>query len=111
MAPSCTASSTPVTVTVWATLQFAVVNVTLAGATVPSAGLLLEIGIVTSAVGWLVSTIVNVAVPPASVVTGPAVGATVVLAVSSTRFVAATSLPATLLYCGSVLAAGPITSV
>ena len=45
------ASSTPVTVTVCATFQFAVVNVTLAGETVPSVVSLLESATTTSAVG------------------------------------------------------------
>ena len=43
-------------------------NVTLAGVTVPSVASLELSPIVTSAVGWLFSTTVNVAVPPASVV-------------------------------------------
>src|SRR5438045_6585634 len=91
MAPSTTGSSTPVTVTVWGVLQFAVVNVRLAGATVPSARLPLVTGITTSATGWLVNRTVNVAVPPASVVTRPAVGATVIPATSLSVFVTATS--------------------
>ncbi len=40
--PSAIASSTPVTVTVCGTFQFAVVKVSDAGETVPSAGLVLE---------------------------------------------------------------------
>ncbi len=92
MSPSSIASSTPVTVVVCGTLQFAVVNVTLPGATEPSAGLLLETGITTSAAGWLPSTIVNVAVPPASVVTRPVSGATVMPGASSSEFETATSL-------------------
>ena len=59
---------TPVTVTVCATFQLAVVKVSDAGATVPSVGSLELSAIVTSAVGCAVSTTVNVAVPPASVV-------------------------------------------
>ena len=47
MSPSSTASSTPVTVTVCATFQLSVVNVTLAGATVPSVKSLLDNPIVT----------------------------------------------------------------
>ena len=41
--------------------------------------------IVTSAVGWVLSTTVNVAVPPASVVVSPAVGVTVMPAASLSR--------------------------
>ena len=63
---------TPVTVTVCATFQFAVVKVRLAGLTVPSVVSLELSAIVTSAVGWVLSTTVNVAVPPASVVVSPA---------------------------------------
>ena len=66
----------PVTVAVCGTFQFAVVNVKPAGLTLPSVGSLLESPIVTSAVGWLASSTVNVAVPPASVVTRPVVGLT-----------------------------------
>ncbi len=91
MLPSCTWSSTPVTVTVWATFQFTAVNVRLGVETVPSAGLLLATGITTFAVGWLSRRTVNVAVPPPSVVTSPAVGATEIPAVSSSRFVTPTS--------------------
>src|SRR6266478_5196516 len=70
------------TVTVCATFQFAVVNVRLAGATVPSVRSELVNPTVTLAVGWLVSTAVNVAVPPASVVVSPDVGFTVIPATS-----------------------------
>ena len=84
-------SFTPVTVTVWGRFQSADVNVRLAGETVPSAVLLLDTGITTSAVGLLPSTIVNVVVPPASVVTRPASGATVMPTTSSSELVADTS--------------------
>ncbi len=67
------------------------VKVTLAGATVPSVRSLLESPTVTFAVGWLVSTMVNVAVPPASVVVRPEVGFTVIPATSSSVLVAETS--------------------
>ena len=62
--PSCTASSTPVTVTVCGAFQLAVVNVTLAGLTVPSAVLLLRSGMTTVLVpdGCELRTMVNVAV-------------------------------------------------
>src|SRR5258708_12146963 len=46
--------------------QLAAVNVSDAADTVPSVRSLLEIGITTSATGWLVNWTVNVAVPPAS---------------------------------------------
>src|SRR2546427_654271 len=78
MLPSWTRSSTPVTVTVCATFQFAVVNVSEAGDTVPSVRSELVNPTVTFAVGWLVRTTVNVAVPPASVVASPDVGLTVI---------------------------------
>ena len=91
MSPSATASSTPVAVTVWATLQLAAVNVRLTGAAVPSAVLLLDTGITTLAVGWLWSRTVNVACPPASVVTRPAVGVTVMPATSLSVLVTETS--------------------
>src|ERR1043166_2422032 len=89
--PSCTASSTPVTVTVWGVLQSAAVNVRLAGAAGASAASLEPTATATSAVGWLVSTTVNVAVPPASVVTSPVVGETVMPAASSSVFDTLTS--------------------
>src|SRR2546426_11958147 len=76
MLPSWTRSSTPVTVTVWATFQFTVVNVTLDGATVPSVRSLDDNPIVTFAAGWLVKATVNVAVPPASVERRRVVGGT-----------------------------------
>src|ERR1044072_2467437 len=67
MLPSWTWSSTPVTVTVWATFQLAVLNVRLAVETVPSAGLLLATGIATLAVGWVLRRTVKLAGPPGSV--------------------------------------------
>ena len=89
--PSTTKSSTPVRVTVCALFQFADVNVTDDGATVPSAVFELLNPIVTFAVGWLVSTTVNVAVPPASVVVRPLVGLTVIPAASLSVLVTDTS--------------------
>src|SRR3954464_14298333 len=86
MFPSSTKSSAPVTVTVCATFQFAAVNVSDDAETVPSAVLLLEIGTTTFARGWLVSTTVKLAVPPASVVDNPLVGETVIPAVSLSVF-------------------------
>src|SRR5260221_8748493 len=91
MSPSATLSSTPVTVTVWAVFQLGGVNVTVGGATVPSAVLLDERATVTLAVGWLARRTVNVAVPPDSVVTSPATGATTTPATSLSWFVTETS--------------------
>src|SRR5207244_1005091 len=93
-------------VIVWGTFQSAAVNVNDEVETVPSAGLLLLTPIVTAPVGWLVSTTVKLALPPASVVTSPAVGVTTIPAVSSSRFVTATSAGFTPLYWASALAAG-----
>ncbi len=67
------------------------VNVTLAGATVPSVRSLLESPTVTLAMGWVSRTTVNVAVPPASVVMRPDVGFTVTPATSLSVFVTETS--------------------
>src|ERR1044071_8091559 len=89
--PSWTASSTPVTVTGWGVLQSDAVNVRLAGAEVPSAASLEATATATSAVGWLVSTTGDVAVPAASAVPSPAVGETVMPAASLSVFVTATS--------------------
>src|SRR3954447_21252808 len=72
--PSSTRSSTPVIVTVCGTFQFAAVNVRLDASTVPSAVLLEEMPMTTSAVGATFSTTLKVAVPPASVVIRPEVG-------------------------------------
>ena len=77
MSPSSRLSSTPVTVTVCAVFQFAAVNVSDAGLTVPSVVSFELSPIVTSAVGCASSTTVKVAVPPASVVVSPLVGVTV----------------------------------
>src|SRR5437762_3506628 len=91
IAPSWTASSTPVTVTVWATFQLAAVNVRLAGAATPSAALLEPTGITTSAVGWVWGATWDVAVPPASVVARPATGDTMIAAASLSALLTATS--------------------
>jgi hypothetical protein len=82
-------------VTVCATFQLADVKVKLVLSTVPSAVLLLVNGMVTSAVGWLFKTTVNVAFPPASVVVKPVVGVTVMPFVSLSLLVTATSATAT----------------
>src|SRR5437762_8351730 len=109
--PSSISSFTPVTVTPCATFQFAGVNATDGTEIVPSPGLLLERPIVTFASGWLVSTSVKFAVPPASVVTSPLVGETLIDAVSLSRFVSATSAGSRPLYFGSVLVAGALTAL
>ena len=85
MLPSSTKSLTPVTVIVCGVDQLAMVKVADAGDTVPSAALELVTLTVTVfvSVGWLVSTTLKVAVPPASVVTKPEVGETVMPAASS----------------------------
>ena len=90
--PSATASSTPVTVTVWALFQFAVVKVRLAGLTVPSVVSLLESPIVTLAVGWVLQHHREAGRAPASVVTRPLTGFTVIPGEGSLSvFVTATS--------------------
>ncbi len=66
--PSTAVSSAPVTVTVWAVLQFDEVNIIEEGETVPSVVSELLIAIETFADGWLFNFTVKVAVPPASVV-------------------------------------------
>jgi len=65
------------------------------GLTVPSDGSELASPTVTSAVGAALSTTVNVAVPPASVVVSPLVGLTVMPAVSSSVLVTETSAGST----------------
>src|SRR5262245_34877158 len=111
MGPSSRASSTPVTITVWGTLQLAAVKVRLAGATVPSVVSELARPIVTGADGWLVSARVNVALPPASVVTSPATGVTVIPTASLSSFATETLAAFTPLYTGSALTAGAVTIV
>src|SRR5262249_60982387 len=96
---------------VCATFQFPVVNVSEAGATVPSVRSLDVSPIDTLAVGWLVSTTVNVAVPPASVVVSPDVGFTAMPATSLSVFVTDTSAAFRLFGPGSGLVAGAVTSV
>src|ERR1035441_5965014 len=67
--PSITRSSTPVTVTVCGVFQLLVVNVRLAGETVPSVKSLDDRLSVTLAIGWLESATVKVAVVPDSLTT------------------------------------------
>ena len=81
---------------------------TLVGATVPSVASLLESPIVTLAVGWLVSTSVNVAWPPASVVTSPEVGVTVIPEASLSRLLTVTLGGLMPLYAGSLLTAAAV---
>src|SRR2546422_1063295 len=111
MLPSWTRSSTPVTVTVCATFQFAVVKVSDAGATVPSVRSELVNPTVTFAVGWLVRTTVNAAAPPASVVVNPEVGFTLIPATSLSLFVTDTSAAFRLLYLFNDLAAAEISTL
>ena len=89
--PSSTLSLPPVTVTVCVVLQLAVLKVTLAGDTLPSLVSLLLRLIRTLAAGWVLSLMVKVAVPPASVVTSPEVGVTVNPATSLSLLVTLTS--------------------
>src|SRR5262245_2789 len=88
--PSSTGSSTPVTVTVRGRFQFEVVKESVVGDTVPSLGSELESPRLTLDDGWLVSTTVKVALPPASVVVSPDTGSTAIPRASSSRFVTAT---------------------
>ena len=85
------------TVTVWAMFQFAAENVRLDAETVPSAVLVLATAMFTSAVGSLAKTTSKFAVPPASVVTRPVVGATLMPAASSSVLPTAMSPASTLL--------------
>jgi len=78
------------TVTVCGAFQLACVNLRLARLTVPSAVLLLEIPMFTSAVGDEVSLTVKLAVLPDSDVKRPLVGATTTPAESLSRFVTLT---------------------
>ena len=86
-------------------------NVTLEGETVPSVTSELEIPTLTSAVGWLRSTIVNEADPPASLVTRPAVGLTVNPATSLSVLVTDTLGGSTPSYPGSPLVAAAVVIV
>src|SRR5258706_471251 len=67
---------------VWGTFHFLFKKMRLAAEGVCLEVWLLLRGMVTFAVGWLLSTTVNVAVPPASVVVNPEVGEMVTPAVS-----------------------------
>ena len=76
------ASSTPVTVTIWATFQLAAVKVREEVERVPSVMSELARPMTTSAVGWESRTTEKPAVPPLSVVTRPLVGDTLMPALS-----------------------------
>jgi len=108
--PSTFVSSTPVTVTVWGEDQLDLVKMSLEGATVPSLMLFENRGMVTSAVGLVLSTTVKEAVPPDSVVTSPEVGLTVMPAgaTSLSLLVTLTSDALALLKAGSVEIAVPV---
>ena len=80
----------PVTVTVCGVFQFVELNVTLTGKTVPS-NVLSELNpIVTSSVGSVLRTIVNVAVVPSSTVF-PLIPETLIPTTSSSIFITDTS--------------------
>ena len=77
--------------TVCGTFQLAAVNVRVAAEATPSVGSLEATGMTTFAVGWLLSTTVNEAWPPASVVARPLTGVTAMPAASLSAFTTATS--------------------
>ncbi|NQE38094.1 hypothetical protein E5S67_05878 [Microcoleus sp. IPMA8] len=81
--------------TVWGVFQLAGVKVKLGLSTFPSVVLSDVTPRLTSAVGWLFRTTVNVAVPPASVVVNPVVGVTVMPFVSLSVLVTTTSVAST----------------
>src|SRR5262245_20205287 len=89
--PSTRKSFTPWTWTTCGIDQFADVNTTLAGTGRPSPGAVEDSAIVTSAVGGASSTMLNEALSPASVVTRPAVGVTMMPAASRDRNAAESS--------------------
>src|SRR3989442_1387594 len=91
MLPSWTWSSTPVTVTVCATFQFAVVKVSDAGATVPSVRSLDVNPTVTFAVDWKSGAKVKIVDLPAWGIVKQKVGFTVIPATSLSVFVTDTS--------------------
>ncbi len=94
--------------TVWGTFQLAGVNVREDVLTVPSAVFDELIGMVTSAVGWLLRAIVNDTVPPDSVVADdPPMMAVATPAVSLSVLVQTTSVGSRPLKFGSELTATP----
>src|SRR5688572_29844485 len=104
MFPSATRSLTPVTVNVWGVFQLPLLNVTLAGATVPSVVSLEARPIVTSAVGCVLRRSEERRVGHASGVSRPLDGLTVIPTVSLSLLVTATSAAFRPLYSGSLLA-------
>ena len=85
-------SLTPVTVVVCGISQFSGVKVILDGETEPSVVSLELNAMVTFAAGSVFKTIVNIPVPPASVVVNPETGDTVIPASSLSIFVTETSV-------------------
>jgi hypothetical protein len=86
------ASLTPVTVTVWASSQLKLVNVSSVGATVASPVSPDDTLMTTSELGWVLRTTVNVSVEPASVtVVSPPSAATVTPAESLSAVVTTTA--------------------
>src|SRR6478735_1697618 len=92
-------SSTPVTVTCWATFQVVAVKESVAGATVPSVTVSLERAMLTGPSGWDLRTTVKVAVVPG--VVAQVVGATVMPTLSSSTLTTDTVLVASAAYLAS----------
>src|SRR5687768_14427709 len=109
--PSSIASSTPVTVTTCGVLQLCSSKETTRGPTVASLSSVLLSAIETVSVGCVLSTTVNIAVSPVSVVSKPAVGVTVTLASSSSALVMLTFWVGSAANAGSALADGSIDTV
>src|SRR3954463_16141980 len=101
-------SSAPVRTSVWGTFQLTGVNTSADAETVASAASLDVNPKVTSAVGCEPSTMLTLAVPPASVVTRPDAGENEKPAVSSSKLTSATSAAFVPFYAGSALDAGPV---
>ena len=78
VSPSSTKSFTPVSVTVWGLLQLLLVKTRLAGETTASVGSLVEMPMVTSAVGRDSRLTAKTLVPPDSVVNSPECGFTLI---------------------------------
>ena len=90
-APSATVSSTPVTVTFCGAFQSVTVKTRRAGLTVPSVMSELRMAMVTSAFGCALSTTLNCAVAPFSLVARPGAANTVTPAVSLSKLMTGTS--------------------
>ena len=80
----------------------------LAGETVPSVVSLEESAIVTSAVGCVVSTTVNVSLPPLSVVSNPAVGLTVIAGPGGPKHASNANAPIRVAHCPLAKAYSPV---